>query len=193
MRDFRGSQMRTQSLHLFSLMNFLWPVMSWMPSAAIQSWKTMEKRRVYTSHKFIQCWSLLSPLDFFGLNKTHVCAHTHFRISSKWLDFRELHSFSGSSSAGSKVAIQLFSAILLSPVSISQMEWKKFLNVCVWLYIRNKIRTLITIIGFPLLLENILYFKTNTCVTSCQMPFFKSTSSWNSIFSMYYYSFYSKC
>lgn len=110
-----------------------------------------------------------------------MCAHTHFRISSKWLDFRELHNFSGSSSAGSKVAIQLFSAILLSPVSISQMEWKKFLNVCVWLYIRNKIWTLITIIGFPLLLENIFYFKTNTCVTSCQMPFFKSTSHFQCI------------
>lgn len=85
MRDFRGSQMRTQSLHLFSLMNFLWPVMSWMPSAAIQSWKTMEKRRVYTSHKFIQCWSLLSPLDFFGLKKpTCVLTHTSESVPSDW-------------------------------------------------------------------------------------------------------------
>lgn len=184
--------MRTQSLHLFSLTSFLWPDMSWMSSAAIQSWKTMEEGRVNTSHKFIQCWSLSSPLDFFGLKKP-TSAHTHFRISSKWLDFRELHSFSGSASAGSKVVIQLFSAILLSLVSIRQMERQKFLNVCVWLYIRNKIWALITIIGFPLLLENIFYFKTNTCVTSCQMPFLKSTSSWNSIFSMYYYSFYSKC
>lgn len=169
-------------------MNFLWPDRSWMSSAAIPSWKIMEEGRVNTRHKFIQCWSLLSPLDFFGLKKA-TCAHAHFRISSKWLHFRELHSFNGSSSASSKVTTQLFSAILLFPVSISQMEWKKFLNVCVWLYIRNKIWTLITIIGFPPSLENISYFKTNTCVTSCQMPFLKSTSSWNSLFSMYYYSF----
>lgn len=86
--------------------------------------------------------------SLFWLKKTHikavhVCSHIHFGISSKWLDFRDLHSFSASFSAGNKVATQLFSASFLSPVSASQIFWKtKTQTVCVCLHFKNKVWTL---------------------------------------------------
>lgn len=118
-------------LHFFSLMNFLWPDMPWIhiciqyvfytTSHCEKSWKKEESTLLTSLFNVDPS----SPLDFFGLIK-RISTHAHFRISSNWLDFRDPHNFNESSSSGSNVTIQLFSAILLFPVSISQMEWKKF-------------------------------------------------------------------
>lgn len=82
-QDFNGFQkVYTNPVFSYLYMHFLCPAMSWVSSAATTFGKTMEEGRVNISQKYIQSWSLSSPVDFFWLKKkhvkaVHVCSRAH--------------------------------------------------------------------------------------------------------------------
>lgn len=172
MQDFKG--FRSVHKPCFFLTLHIFSMVLYVSSAAIAFLKTNKEASQHSSR--VSKLILLSSVDLFSPHKdikaVHMCSctHTHLSVSSEWLDFRELYGLNRS--VLTKKWQANYSLHPSSPLFLKE-KFRKFVFAFTF---RNKIWTLITTIGFVVLLETISYFNTDTrkVTASCQVHFLKT-------------------